>query len=123
MAESTCADLVLHWFPARVDIDKLEQSARITRDLLDHRIGEVEPVLQKVNAQNLLDADDTSTSPFGLRLEGLDFLEKFLQRIDHFHFVQKRLSTSLFMSLLNVIVENCELAHRKSPARMEITIL
>src|SRR5258708_30861761 len=71
MAETAHVGLVGHRLAAQVDADEAPHRKRVIQRLLDRRIRQVEPVLDKVDAQHPLQADRRATVP-GFRIDRLD---------------------------------------------------
>lgn len=58
--------------PAQVDADERPQGARVVQGFLGRRVRQVEPVLQKIDAQHALNADGPATGAVGFGIERLD---------------------------------------------------
>lgn len=103
---------VRHGLPAEVDTDKLSQRPGIVKGFLGSRIGQVEPMLDEVDAQHALDADWAPTGTLWLGIERLDDLSQFLPRNDGFHFLKELFLASFLPVLLESGIGKRILAHQ-----------
>jgi hypothetical protein len=71
VAEAAHRRLVRHRLAAEVDPDKAPHRRRIVERLLDRRVRQIEPLLQKIDAQHPLDPDRRPAIA-RLRIERLD---------------------------------------------------
>ena len=66
MTELSDRGLTPHRLPAQIDTDEAPHRRRVVQALLGRRVGQVEPVLQKVNPEHPLDADRAASGDGGL---------------------------------------------------------
>ena len=112
VAELADRGLVRHGFSAEVNPDELAQRSGIVEGFLGSRIRQVEPVLNKMDAQHALDTDGTTPSPLWLRVERLDNFGQFLPGDDGVHLLQELLLASLLPVFLKSGIRKRILAHR-----------
>ena len=74
---------------AQVDAGKKAHCTGVVQGFFHGRIGEIEPVLKKMNPQHALQTDGPASSPLGLRVEGLDDGAKFISGNNPIHFLKK----------------------------------
>jgi hypothetical protein len=84
MPEAANRGLVRHRLAAQVDADEAAHRRRIIERFLDRRVGQVEPLLQEVDAQHPLDPD-RRTAVAGLRIKRLDLAAQRRPRHDLVH--------------------------------------
>jgi hypothetical protein len=71
MAEAAHRRLVGNWLAPQVDADEATHRQRVVESFLDRRVRQVEPVLEKVDAQHPLQTDRRTTVA-GLRINRFD---------------------------------------------------
>lgn len=69
MAELADRSLVRHRLTAKVDSHKVAHGPRVVKRLLHRRIGEIEPVLEKMDAQHPLNPDRRTSRAFRFGVE------------------------------------------------------
>lgn len=72
MPEPTDRGFVGNRFPPQVNADERTHGQRVVQGLLDRRIGEVEPLLQEIDPEHLVDPHGASARPLRLRIHRLD---------------------------------------------------
>ncbi len=112
VAELTDCGLVRNGLSAEIDSDELPQRAGIVESFLGSRIGQVEPVLNKVDAQHTLDTDGTTPGPLWLGVERLDNFGQFLPGDDGIHLLQELLLASLLAVFFETGIRKRILAHQ-----------
>ncbi len=114
MAETAHRRLVGHRLAAQVDADEAPHRKRVIQRLLDRRIRQVEPVLDKVDAQHPLQADRRATVP-GFRIDRLDQPTQAAPRHHSLHLRQKRRPPRRLAVTLEPRRRQCHLLHRTNP--------
>ena len=91
--------LVRSSLPAKVDADKCAHGTRVVKGLFYRRIGQVEPMLQKVDAQHAFYTNRRPAGPISLGIERLDDIAKLPPRDNLVHLGEKTLPTGRFAVL------------------------
>ena len=107
MSELTDGCFVRRRLLTEVNAHELAHRAGIVQNLFSGRVGQIEPVLQKIDTQHPLDADRTAASPLGLGIERLDGFAKLFPGDDRFHVVQELFFAGLLAKLLETVGERC----------------
>ena len=89
MAGLAEGDLVRHGLPPEVDPDEAAQDPGIVERFLDRRVREIEPVRQKVNPPQALDADRRAAAALAPGVERLDDGRKLRPRNEAVHLVEE----------------------------------
>lgn len=92
MAELADCGLIGGRLPTQIDVDKLAHRARVIQRLFHRRVGQVEPMLQKVNAQHPLQPCRRAARAFAARVYRLDQRRELLPRHHPVHLRQKLLA-------------------------------
>ena len=111
MAEFADGCLVRHRLPAQINPHELAQGAGVVKGFLGGWIGQVEPVLNKVDSQHALDTDGAASGALGFGLVGFDGFGQFHPGDDGFHLLQKLLFASLLAVLLKPGIGKGVLTH------------
>ena len=98
----------IKWRNLQIDTHELSHGAGVVQNFLGSRIGEIEPVLQEVDAQHsLYDANRSAASPLWIWIEGFNGFAKLLPRNNRLHVIQKLLLADFLAKLLEAVGERC----------------
>jgi len=112
VAELADGGLVGSGFAAKVDADKSAHGPGIVKGLFNRRVREVEPVLEKMDAEHALNAYGPSASPFGAGIKRRYNLREFPPRDDTVHLGKKTLPAGELAIPFKTIPGKCLLAHQ-----------
>lgn len=114
VAELADGGLVRGTFPSQVDAHEVAHRQRVVERFLDRRVGQVEPVLQEVDAQHPLQANRRSAVA-GLRIHRFDQGAQHRPRHDAVHPSQKRRAARRLAVLVKATCRERHLFHRFHP--------
>ena len=123
MTELEQGGRIRHRFASQVDAGKAPQAGAVVERFLAGQIGQVEPVLQKVDAQHALQPD-RRPAVARLRVVRLDHRAQRFPRHDPVHRLQKLIAPRRLAVLLETLVLRHRqglLFHRRSPDRLSMT--
>ena len=103
--------LVRRRLPPQVDAHKTTHRPRIVQRLFHSRVRQIEPVLQKVNAQHALNTHRRSAPALPPGIEGLNHRRQLRPRYDPVHLFQKLFPAGRFAVLLETFFGKGTLAH------------
>lgn len=106
--------LVRGAFPTQVDADEVAHRQRVVEGFLDRRVGEVEPVLEKVDAQHALQAN-RRPAVAGLGIDRLDQRAQRRPRHHPIHLRQKRRAPCRLAMPVKTAGRKRHLFHRINP--------
>jgi len=93
MSELADRGLVRCGFTPMVDADEAPHGARVIQGFFHRRIGQIEPVLQKVDAQHAFQADRGAARTFRLWVKRLDHFAQVTPGVNLLHSIEKLLPT------------------------------
>src|SRR5215813_5337368 len=106
---------IRHLVLAQLDASKPSQRLNVIKGIFHRWIGEVEPLLQKVNPQHLLQCHRRSPVSRS-RIVSLDHSQQLRPRYDLFHFFEKLFATSFLFLVRKCQSSKGRLAHSVLPS-------
>jgi hypothetical protein len=111
MAELAHGGFVRSAFPPRIDTNQFAHGHGVVQSFFHRRVGQVEPVLQKVDAQHTL-KPHRRTSVSGFRIKGLNQGTQDSPRHDSIHLGQKRCASRHLAVEIKAARTECRSVHR-----------
>ncbi len=111
MTELADGGLVRCGLTAKVYADKVAHGAVVVKRLLNRRVGEVEPVLKKMNAEHAFDSDRRASGTLGFGVEWLDDLTKLSLGNNPVHLGEKKLPAGRLAKTFKAAFGKSLLAH------------
>ena len=116
VAKAAHCSLVGHRLTAKIDADETAHCQRIVKRLFHRRVRQVEPLLQKIDAQHPLDPDRRAAIA-GLRIDRLDQPAQRRPRNHPLHLGQKHRSPRRLGVPLKPYRRQRQLLHLPQPMR------
>jgi hypothetical protein len=104
MPELADRSFIRYRFPAQVDPDKSPHRARVIQGLFHGRVGQVEPMLQEMNAQHPFQTDRPTPRAFRLRIEWLVNLAQVAPGDYLVHLAEKLFPTGRLAKFLEAFI-------------------
>jgi len=95
--------LVRHGLLAQINPNEYPHGPGIVQGFLGSGVGEIEPVLQKIDAEHALNPHRPTTGTLRVRIEGLDSFGELFPGNNGFHVLQKLLLAGLLTELFKAI--------------------
>lgn len=103
--------LIGHRLETHIDADESTQCAVILKGLLSTGIGQVEPILQELDAQHALDVQRPAPSALRIGIERLDAGGQLLPVVDALHLVESLILAGHPAKLIEAFISQCFLGH------------
>jgi len=111
MTELADRGLIRHGFPTQVDTHEAPHGSRIVQCFFHRRIGQVEPVLQEMNAEHTFQTDRWAACTFRHRVKRLDHFAQVAPGNVLIHLVEKLFPVRRFANFLEAFVSERLLSH------------